>query len=80
MGHLECYFDCGRTFDSLEALALHIDVDHREDNDISPFVVRESSPRESPVTEYYPPTAPSRAPPEIPQSFGEGPQSKLFPC
>jgi hypothetical protein len=78
MGHLECYFDCGRSFDSLEALALHIDVGHREDNEISPFVIRESPPRESPVTEYYPPAEPLRAAPPVPPSSGGGFRSKSF--
>jgi hypothetical protein len=66
LGHLECPFHCGRNLDSLEALAFHIEVDHREDDDMSPFVVRKSPPRERSVTEYYTPS-PLRTPPPIPQ-------------
>jgi hypothetical protein len=38
-GHLDCLFDCGLKFDDLETLYLHIELDHREDNSVSPFAV-----------------------------------------
>ena len=34
-------FDCGLKFSTLEALYLHIELDHREDNSVSPFAVQE---------------------------------------
>lgn len=65
-GHLECYFQCGVSLSSLEALALHIELDHRENNDISPFVIRQQS---LPATaSRSPPAAPSRPPPLPPVS------------
>jgi hypothetical protein len=72
-GHLECYFDCGTTFSSLEALALHIELDHREGNDISPFVIRESPPRS---TLNYPPPAPLKPPSPVPRRSEGGSRSR----
>lgn len=64
-GHLECYFDCGVSCDSLETLALHIELDHREDNDISPFVVRDEGV-DSSLPSDIPPPLPARPPPPLP--------------
>ncbi|KAF2423315.1 DUF1671-domain-containing protein [Tothia fuscella] len=63
-GHLECYFQCGVLCSSLEDLAFHIELVHRETSDISPFVVRKSK-------EQSPPAFPGRAPPPIPLSSKE---------
>ncbi|KIW09266.1 hypothetical protein, variant [Verruconis gallopava] len=42
-GHLDCMFDCGLHFSSLESLYLHIELHHREDNTISGFAVQEGA-------------------------------------
>lgn len=66
-GHLDCLFDCGLTFSSLETLHLHIELDHREDNDVSPFLARPTTP---PVPtssrDSYVPPLPTRPPPQVP--------------
>jgi hypothetical protein len=70
-GHLECPFDCGVFCSSLEHLSLHIEVDHREDNNFSPFVVRE--PQEPPA-----PPLPSRAPPPLPSTSEQEVRGPFF--
>ncbi|RDI79804.1 Serine/threonine-protein kinase [Venturia inaequalis] len=66
-GHLDCLFDCGLTFSSLEALHLHIEVDHREDNDVSPFLARPATPPvASSSRDIHVPTLPTRPPPRVP--------------
>jgi len=70
-GHLDCLFDCGLTFSSLETLHLHIEVDHREDNDISPFLIRDESPPVASSSRYeQAPPLPTRPPPQIPDTHG----------
>lgn len=66
-GHLDCLFDCGLAFSNLETLHLHIELDHREDNDVSPFLARPDSP---PVASsswgQQMPQLPTRPPPRVP--------------
>jgi hypothetical protein len=66
-GHLDCLFDCGLTFSSLETLHLHIELDHREENDISPFLARPESPPVASSSRYQrAPPLPTRPPPRVP--------------
>jgi hypothetical protein len=76
-GHLDCLFDCGLKFSSLESLHLHIEVDHREDNEVSPFLVRDESPpvASSSQHEQVPPL-PKRPPPQIPVDYETGQGSR----
>lgn len=50
-GHLDCMFDCGLKFSTLETLYLHIELDHREDNSVSPFAVQAVA--DSPAVQLY---------------------------
>lgn len=70
-GHLECYFACGVSCDSLETLALHIELDHREDNNISPFVIRDESFSAPPGAARAVHAFPSRPPPPVPSRSKE---------
>lgn len=65
-GHLDCLFDCGLTFTSLETLHLHIELDHREDNDVSPFLARPATPPVASSSRYMVPPPPTRPPPRVP--------------
>lgn len=66
-GHLDCLFDCGLTFSSLETLHLHIELDHREDNDVSPFLARPATPPvASSSRDRHVPPLPTRPPPRVP--------------
>ncbi|TLD23493.1 Serine/threonine-protein kinase [Venturia nashicola] len=66
-GHLDCLFDCGLSFSSLETLHLHIELDHREDNDVSPFLARPTtSPVASSSRDTNVPPLPTRPPPRVP--------------
>jgi hypothetical protein len=66
-GHLDCLFDCGLTFSDLETLHFHIELDHREDNDISPFLARPESPLVATSSGYLQaPPLPMSAPPQVP--------------
>jgi hypothetical protein len=72
-GHLDCLFDCGLTFSSLDTLYLHVELNHREDNSLSPFAVHEAATRSQPQPYhndgYAPsPSALSRIPPSIPDA------------
>lgn len=66
-GHLDCLFDCGLTFSSLETLHLHVELEHREDNGISPFLARpDSPPAPSSSRHRGTPPLPTRHPPRVP--------------
>ncbi|QDS70419.1 hypothetical protein FKW77_009568 [Venturia effusa] len=67
-GHLDCLFDCGLTFSSLETLHLHIELDHREDNEISPFLAIPATPPVASSSSKYEdvPPLPTRSPPPVP--------------
>lgn len=51
-GHLDCLFDCGLKFDDLETLYLHIELDHREDNSVSPFAADEVAAAVPPASKH----------------------------
>jgi hypothetical protein len=73
-GHLDCLFDCGLTFSNLETLHLHVELDHREDNDTSPFLARPESPPVASSSRYQrAPPLPTRSPPQVPV-YDEGSQ------